>query len=78
MIKLVEVSQKITFEASQNIRSTTVAVPWTAVVVIAVVGPLVVSAFRRPVTSVAPVTNLFSVPTVEEKPADVETENKDI
>jgi hypothetical protein len=77
MIKLVEVSQKITFESTQNIRSTTVAVPWTAIVVVAVVGPLVVSAFRRPVTSVAPGTNLFSVPAEPEK-VETAVEDKEV
>jgi hypothetical protein len=77
MIKLVEVSQKITFEASQNVRSTSVAIPWTALVVVAVVGPLIVSAFRRPVTSIAPVTNLFSVPAEGEK-EEPAAEDKDI
>lgn len=72
MIKLIEVSQKITFESAQNTRSTTILVPWTAIVAVVVVGPLVVSAFRRPV---APVTNLYSVQSEAEKS---EPEVKDV
>jgi hypothetical protein len=78
MIKLVEISQKVSFETTQNLRSTTVAVPWTAIVVVAVIGPLVVSAFRRPVPSVAPVTNLFSVPAEPEKDPGPAVQDKEI
>lgn len=59
MIKLVEVTQIVTFDLNKNINTQKVMVPWSTVVIIAVLGPLVVSGFRR---TIAPVTNLYSVP----------------
>lgn len=58
MIKLVEISQSITFTPDMNVRSTKISIPWPTLVLVAVLGPIVVNGFR----SNTVVTNNYSIP----------------
>lgn len=73
MIKLIEVSQTVMFDTGKSTRFTTISIPWSGLLVVAFLGPSIVNGFRTRKT-IAPVTNLFSVPNEKDNPSLKEPE----
>jgi len=75
MFKLIEVSQKVTFDVNSNTSALVVAVPWTTILGVAILGPTLLAWMRPAKAQVATAvkTNLGVVdrPATETQQADI-------